>query len=63
MGVEPTWDACAPYTDFEDQGHHRAPVTSANIIIFLGYVFGTFRVVLFCHGTFIIILTRKRAVF
>ncbi len=34
MGVEPTRDACTPLTDFEDQGHHRAPVTSATIIMF-----------------------------
>ena len=29
MGIEPTWDPYGPHTDFEDQGHHQAPVTSA----------------------------------
>ena len=29
MGIEPTRDPCEPHTGFEDQGHHQAPVTSA----------------------------------
>ena len=33
MGVEPTWDACTPLTDFEDQGQHRSPLASANTCI------------------------------
>ena len=30
MGIEPTWDSYEPHTDFEDQGHHQEPVTSAS---------------------------------
>ena len=29
MGIEPTWDPYEPHTDFEDQGRHQAPITSA----------------------------------
>ena len=29
MGIEPTGDPCEPFTGFEDQGRHQAPITSA----------------------------------
>ena len=31
MGIEPTRDPYEPHTDFEDQGRHQAPITSAII--------------------------------
>ena len=35
MGIEPTRDPYGPHTDFEDQGRHQAPITSAIILLLL----------------------------
>jgi hypothetical protein len=32
MGIEPTKDPFEPHTDFEDQGQHQPPVTSASAV-------------------------------